>query len=391
MNIVLLSNAMGRGGAEMQIKDYAKLLVRRGHRVAVVSMLPFEEFRDELRDAGVETFSLEMQRGKASAVALTKLVGLLIRLRPDVLHAHMFAAILASRIARAVLEPLRLAGISPPAIIGTSHSPFERATRRYIAYRVTDRFSDLWTNVCQAGVDEHTLRRAVRADKTMCTSNGVDVTHFAPDPLVRRAKRAELGVDDDTFLWLSVGSFRDDQKDYPNLLRAAAQLPSDRAWKIAIAGGGELLGDTRKLAHDLGLGDRVDILGLRSDVRELMQASDAFVLASWFEAMPIVLLEAAACALPCVVTDVGQNRTIVVEGTGLVVPPRDTPALSAAMETMLRIPADERHEIGQRARAHAVAELSLDVVVRAWEARYAEAASSVGRHVELPTPMESSS
>jgi glycosyltransferase involved in cell wall biosynthesis len=389
MNIVLLSNAMGRGGAEIQIKDYAVRLVARGHRVALVSMLPFEDFETELRDAGVETLTLDMQKGKGSAIALARLVSFFIRFRPDVVHAHMFSAILASRLARAALEPLRLAGVAPPAIIGTSHAPFERAPRRYVAYRMTDRFSDLWTNVCQAGVDEHTRRRAVRRDSAIFTSNGIDVEHFTPDASSRAAKRAELGVDDDTFLWLTVGSFRDDQKDYPNLLRAAARLDRDRPWRVVIAGGGVILEDMRALSRELGLSDRVDFLGIRSDVLALMQAADAFVLASWFEAMPIVLLEAAACGLPGVVTDVGQNKSIVIDGAGFVVPPKDDAALAAAMEDMQRAPVEARREMGRVARDHAVREFSLDVVVRAWETRYVETAASRGRRATVGAAVES--
>lgn len=388
MKIVLLSNAMGRGGAEMQIKDYAVRLVARGHAVAVVSMLPFEDFEDELRAGGVETLSLDMTKGKASGVALGRLVAFLLRFRPDVVHAHMFSAILASRVARALLGPFRLAGIEPPAVIGTSHAPFERAERRYLAYRLTDRFSDLWTNVCQAGIDEHARRRAVHKEHALFTSNGIDVDHFRPSPEARSAKRAELGVGDDTFLWLTVGSFRDDQKDYPNLLRAVARLSPEPRFRVAIAGGGVLEAQMKALAVELGVSDRVDFLGLRSDVLALMQASDGFVLASWFEAMPIVLLEAAACGLPGVVTDVGQNAAIVVEGTGFVVPSKDDAALAEGMKRLATCAPDARGEMGRRARAHAVEQFSLDVVVRAWERRYAETARRTGRDVPLPAPLE---
>ena len=374
MNIVLLSNTMGRGGAEMQIKDYALRLVALGHRVLVVSMLPFEDFEAELNAGMVETATLGMSKGKLSAAGLPRLVGALVRFRPDVVHAHMFAAIFASRLARAVLEPLRLAGLKRPVMIGTSHAPFERAPRRYLAYRLTEPFSDLWTNVCREGIVAHERSRAVKPGRGILTTNGIDVQRFRPDAKVRAAKREELGVDADTFLWLSVGSFRDDQKDYPNLLRAAAELGDGRKWRLAIAGGGVLLDEMVTLARELGIAGRVEFLGLRSDVLELMQASDGFVLGSWFEAMPIVLLEAIACGLPCVATDVGQNADIVAAGAGMIVPFRNSSALSAAMQSVQSAAEVELRAMGERARAHAVAAFSLDGVVRGWEARYLELA-----------------
>lgn len=376
MKIVFLSNTMGRGGAEMQIKDYAVRLVKCGHRVLVISMLPFEDFEDDLRQGGVETATLGMEKGRASTTGLSRLVALLVRFRADVVHAHMFAAIVASRVARALLEPLRIAGFKPPVVIGTSHAPFERSPRRYLAYRMTDRMSDLWTNVCQEGIDQHERERAVPRGHGILTMNGIDVARFYPDAAARTAKRTELGLGEATFVWFSAGSFRDDQKDYPNLLDAAAQLDRSRRWCIAIAGGGPLIGEMKARAERLGIADRVMFLGLRSDMLGLMQAADAFVLASWFEAMPIVLLEAGASALPSVVTDVGQNAAIVATGTGYVVPSKNAAALAAAMTTMLDLPGEERVAMGARAREHVADHFSLDAVVRAWEKRYASFAGT---------------
>ena len=370
MNIVFLSNTMGRGGAEMQIKDYAVRLVERGHRVMVISMMPFEEFEDELSAGGVETASLGLGKGKASAGALATLVTTLVRFRPDVVHAHMFSAILAARVARMLFEPLRLAGLQPPIVIGTSHAPFERTRVRYVAYRMTNRLSDLWTNVSRAGIGEHERQRAIPRGKGILTANGIDVSRFRPSSATRSSKRAELGVDEDTFLWLTVGSFRDSHKDYPTLLRAAARLDRGRKWIIAIAGGGLLLEETQALARELKVDDRVRFLGLRSDVLELLQASDAFVLASWSEAMPIVLLESGACALPAVVTDVGESAAIVADGTGFVVPSKSPEALAEGMTKLLEMKPEARAAMGERAREHVTRAFAIDVIVRSWEERY---------------------
>ncbi len=381
MNIAFLSNTMGRGGAEMQIKDYAVRLVRRGHRVVVISMMPFEDFEPELLAAGVETATLDLGKGKASAAALTRLVTVLVRFRPDVVHAHMFSAILASRIARAFLEPLRLLGFKRPVVIGTSHAPFERTSLRYVAYRLSDRLGDLWTNVSRAGIDKHERVRAVPKGAGVLTANGIDVERFRPDPATRETKRAELDLEPETFLWTTVGSFRDDHKDYPTLLRAAARLDRTRPWVIAIAGAGLLLEETQALARELGVADRIRFLGLRADVLQLLQASDAFVLASWSEAMPIVLLESGACALPAVVTNVGESAAIVAEGTGFVVPSKSPEALAEAMTRVLEMPRAHRIAMGDRAREHVTQQFAIDVIVRSWEERYAAMA-----HVALPTP-----
>lgn len=85
----------------------------------------------------------------------------------------------------------------------------------------------------------------------------------------------------------------------------------------------------------------------------------------------MVLLEAAASGLPCVATDAGGVREIVLDGrTGFVVPPGDPAPLAAAMSRLAQMPAEERRRMGTSARAHAVAHFSLDAVVAQWEALY---------------------
>jgi glycosyltransferase involved in cell wall biosynthesis len=371
--VLLMCNTMGRGGAEIQVKDYALRLVRRGHRVLVVSMLPFEAFDDELQAGGVEVASLGMTKGTASPTALVELVRLIRRFRPEVIHAHMFAAILAARTARAILESRRLFGERPPAVIGTAHTLFEASRLRYAAYRLTDPFSDLWTCVCREGVERHEREGAVPRGRGLFTSNGIDVKTFRPNPGARQRKRLELGCDDATFVWLAVGSFWTEAKDYSNVLRAFALASKGKSQptRLVIAGHGTLLDEKKRLAEDLGLGRTVDFLGLRSDVDELMQASDAFVMGSAREAMPLVLLEAGASALPAVVTDVGANADLVLERR-FVVPPKNAEALASAMKMLMSLSDADRRDLGARTREHVAGNYDLEVIVSEWERRYGE-------------------
>jgi glycosyltransferase involved in cell wall biosynthesis len=372
MKISLLSPTCARGGAETQLKELAIRFARRGHQVLLTSMLPFEAFEHELRGAGVRTATLNMRQGQPSASAFLRLIRLLSEFEPHVLHSHMYAAIIAGRAARAALSATRI-GRGVPVVIDTSHAPFEESQLRYLAYRLTARWSDAWTNVCQQGIDRHEREGAVASGAGLLTPNGIDTERFRPDLATRGLTRAELGIDDNTFLFISVGSFRDDKKDYPNLLRAAAQLPSSPSWRIAIAGTGVQLAQTRQMAADLGLADRVSFLGLRTDIPELLQAADAFVLPSWTEAMSIAVLEAASSALPCVVTDVGQNSAMLPPDGGAVVPPKDPRALAKAMDELLQSPADLRMTRGQAARAHVAGRYAFDTIADRWERLYAEA------------------
>jgi len=112
-----------------------------------------------------------------------------------------------------------------------------------------------------------------------------------------------------------------------------------------------------------GRGD-VRFLGHRPDIRELLQAADLAVLPSYREGMPRSLLEAAACGLPLVATDVPGCREIVSNGVnGLLVPPLDSKLLAEAIIELLG-DRERREAMGKRSRAIACELFSQDRVVR---------------------------
>jgi glycosyltransferase involved in cell wall biosynthesis len=118
-----------------------------------------------------------------------------------------------------------------------------------------------------------------------------------------------------------------------------------------IEGGGAYLDALERQASQLGVRDRVRFLGRRDDVPALLAAADALVLPSWQEGLPLVVLEAMAAGVPVVATSVGGTPEAVVDGeTGLLVPPRDVPALTAAIDTLLDDPERARRlgEAGRR-------------------------------------------
>ena len=163
--------------------------------------------------------------------------------------------------------------------------------------------------------------------------NGVDLGKFRPDPALRAPVRAELGVDDDAVVAVMTGRLVA-EKGYPELFRAAARLPHLHLWCI----GSRLASDhADPIGADIGharqaMGPRLKLLGYRADVPRLLAASDLFVLPSHREGMPRSIIEAMACGLPVVATDIRGAREEVVAGeTGLLVGVRDEAALAGAL------------------------------------------------------------
>jgi len=241
-------------------------------------------------------------------------------------------------------------------------------TWREWAYRLTDPLCDVTTQVSQAGLERYVRVKAVPRDKICFIPNGVDVDHFRPDAQVRLRMRAELGLQD-RFAWLAVGRF-EQAKDYPNLLHAFARLSDENA-VLLIAGQGALRERMEALAHELKIAPRVYFLGLRPDIPELMNAADAYVMSSFYEGMPMVLLEAAASGLPIVATAVGGNGEVVLDSrTGFLVSAKDPSVLADAMLRLMRLPEPVRLAMGQAGRAHVEANYSFERIIAQWERLY---------------------
>ena len=143
--------------------------------------------------------------------------------------------------------------------------------------------------------------------------------------------------------------------------------------QLVIAGAGREESQLRQLAIQFGIATRTRFLGFQSDVLPWMQAADAFVLASRWEGLPMSLLEASACGLPAVATDVPGSREIVVHGeTGYLTPADDSLALRGAMMRMMHQAPESRTAMGDAARRRVLEWFSLDTVLDRWEEMYLE-------------------
>ena len=133
-------------------------------------------------------------------------------------------------------------------------------------------------------------------------NNAIDAAAYAYDPEKRAEMRCQLGLTDELVVG-HVGRFNQ-QKNHPFLLEVfAALLKKEPHAVLLLVGGGEDMPKIQAKAQMLGIAERVRFLGVRSDVADLMQAMDVFVFPSLYEGLGIVLVEAQASGLPCVVSD----------------------------------------------------------------------------------------
>ncbi len=362
--VMLLTTSLARGGAETQVALLAAALRERGWAVHVVSLVEPGGLQTELATAGVEVHSLGMKPGRPDPRGAARLAAVLRRVRPTVLHSHMFHANLMGRLARLAF-PI-------PRVISTLHSLAESSRRsadvrwRDRLYRMTDSLADCTVAVCRAVGERHVAARAVRPGKLRVIPNGVDTARFRPDDSRRARTRGALGASRE-FVWLAAGRLMW-KKDYPALLRAAALQPGCALW---IAGTGPLEGELRALARELGV--NASFLGAREDMPDLMNAADALVLSSVVEGLPMVLLEAAASGLPSVATAAGGSDEVVIDAqTGFLTPCGDVEALAHSMARLAALPEEARLEMSRAARAAMMERFDLRMVASQWERLYRE-------------------
>jgi glycosyltransferase involved in cell wall biosynthesis len=367
MRIVYVLTSLGMGGAERLALALGERMADRGHRTAVLVLRPPVA---QQWPTSLEAIHLDVHRSLASFLAgLSQARRFVAAFRPDVIHGHCFHANMMSR----------LLGLSSPrpAVVSTIHNVYEGGWPRMLAYRITDGLSHGSIAVSEAAAERFARLKAVPAGKCSVIVNGVDVREFFPDSQRRLRTRAALGVpnclEESAFLWLAVGRIAP-AKDYPNLLRAFAQVRDvQRGALLYIAGEpfADNLGVLQSLASELNLADSVRWLGLRRDVPSLFDASDGFVLSSAWEGMPLAIAEAMSMEKPVVATAVGGVSELVGDA-GLVVPSHHPGALASAMLDVMQRSREERCALGRAARIRIVQQFSMDANADRWEALYRE-------------------
>ncbi len=363
-HVMFIVSGLERGGAESQLVSLANGLAGRGWRVTVVSYLPFSEasLRSALHEPDVRAVTLGAARGVLKYAGLVRAARVVRRVRPDLLVGFMFHGMMTSR----------LLGQFGGETVGISAIRNERdhpARERLLG--LTHRLADAVTVLSRHMADDLRRRGVIGPSRTHVIPNAVDAAGFEAAQSRDRTRR-DLGVADGRFVWLAAGRLHP-QKDYPNLLRAFAKVARRRPEaSLMIAGAGPLEDQVRSLTRQLGLSERVSMLGLRTDLPDLFSAADGLVLSSAWEGMPVVVLEAMAARRPVAATAVGAVPELIADGeTGTLAPPGDHRALADGMVRLMELPPEARSAFVGRAYDRVRTEFSPEGVLDRWEALFA--------------------
>ena len=378
MKIVHAIARLNVGGAALAVLELAAGQKRRGHEVLVVAgTIPageasMESVAAELELPYLHLPSLQREISPTADVATVRALRRIVRTRrPDVLHTHTAKAGTTGRIAA-----VAAGGRRPRAIVHTYHGHVLTGyfdTRRERVYRGIERVlshtSGALIAVSAEVRDDLVQLKIAPLEKFTVIPYGFDFNRrLGSSPLSRHAKRADLGVGEQSFVVGWAGRLTEIKRPF-DLIRAISAVD---AAILVLAGDGELRNSAEALAKELGVANRVRFLGYVSDMGSWYSAFDAFLLVSENEGTPVVAIEALAAGVPVVATDAGGTRTVVDDGeTGFVLPVGDIPGLASAL-ARLRDHEELRTRFAAAGRTRMRERFSVDRMVDDVDALYAK-------------------
>jgi glycosyltransferase involved in cell wall biosynthesis len=365
-SILYFTNSRLWGGVEEHICGLLRNLSPQLFRLHLVcDPAIYERFRAASPgEVEITPLAFSSPRHVAAAIRFARLLG---KGQFQIVHSHMFwSSLFASPIAWACGVPI---------IVETLHGTEAWRTgwkANCIVDRATTRFLSRYVAVCESDARFLRNKKHVPAKKITIIHNGVDTRHFAIPPQSRDAIRHRLGFTEADSVLIMVARLHPG-KGHRVLLDAMRQLlHSHPNLKLVCLGEGEGEPELRAKCESLGLAHCVRLAGYQENVPEWLAAADINVLPSFYEGLPLTILEAMASGLATVASNVGGIPEAIEDGvSGLLVPPGDPHRLAQALSFLLRDGA-ARVRIGQAAQARVLRHFLLEQQVRGTKKMYLE-------------------
>ena len=316
-------------------KDFIHHLIREGHTVDIATNEKDYPVPAIYQELGCKVYHIDTSRSPFSignVKAIKQLKKIVSGGGYDLVHCHTPIAAACTRIA---CRGARKRGVR---VLYTAHgfhfykgAPKKNWLVFYPVEKLCARMTDVLITINRE--DFAFAKRKLKAKRVEYIPGvGIDPERFLPTEK-SLLKRNEIGVPENAKLLLSVGELNRN-KNHEKVLRAIAELGRDDV-HYAIAGKGALANELTGLAEELGIAERVHILGYRDDVAELYGAADLFVHPSYREGLPVAVIEAMAAGLPVVASRIRGNKDLITDDGGRLVCPCNAHGFAEAIGELL--------------------------------------------------------
>lgn len=344
-NILFITSAMCKGGAETQLVKLALFLKSLNFNILIISLKPINEFTIDYEKAGIPVVFLKSWRLNP-VNNCCQLYDLTKAFKPDLVIAFMFISIIFARLLKKVLPFKLISTIRIGVIPG----------KWYVPFKLTSGLDDLVVYNSQASKINFESKRIVK-------SRGIVIRNAIQLP--KLGDKFLKSFPNGKFIWICIAHFRWN-KDYTTLFKAISKLKG-RNFRVDIIGEYDKQNNPFRLINQLEIQDHVNLLGFKQNAADYLKYADAFVLSSHSEGMPNALLEAMAYSKPVVVTNIECNAEVVQNsGCGLLSKLENEQDLAEQMLIMMKMTPEERSGLGTKGRLYIQNNFAEDDIMKDW-------------------------
>ncbi|MDR1782647.1 MAG: glycosyltransferase [Dysgonamonadaceae bacterium] len=323
MRVLQIINSLDIGGAEKLLVDSIPRYIQKGIDMELLLLNGNETyFYRQLKAKGVVIHSLT--KGSIKKIYNPLLIFRLIPFlrKYDIIHVHLFPALYWVALAK-------LLSFSKIQFIFTEHNTNNRRMEKGGIWRVIDKITySRYNKIISVSEKVNTRIQnhlSITQAKFAVINNGINLSVFISSPDIIDKKNIKI---------IQIAGFRE-QKDQPTLIRAMQHLSENFA--LLLIGDGETRKESEELTKELRLSDRVQFLGIRSDIPQLLQTADIVVISSNWEGFCLAAVEGMATGKPVVASDVDGLKQ-VVEGAGLLFEKGNEQDLAAKISSLIDDP-----------------------------------------------------
>lgn len=327
--IVHIISGLWTGGTEKALVKLLRYWDKDVFRHAVIAFAD-GELKQDFLELGIKPIVLRQKRWY-DLKFLFQLLVIIRNLKPHIIHCRnaSHVVIYGNIVAKILNLPLVVSVHGHPDFL--TDNPFIKRL-----WYVIQKRSHKIVTVSNSLKDILIRKGKIRPDKITVIHNGIDLADIKHDPIVKQKLKQELGINDSDQIIGCVGNLRS-VKGHRYLIQSMPlileRFPNAR---LILVGDGPLRSELEQLAEKFRVREKTVFLGYRTDIPELMNIFDIFVLPSLSEGLSNVLLEAMAASKPVVATNVGGNPEVVENyKTGILIPPKNPVMLAQAVNDLL--------------------------------------------------------
>ena len=356
------------GGLENGIVNLINHMPEDAYRHAIISMTEITDFRQRIQRDDVEFIALKKKPGH-SLWLYPKLYRLFKELKPAIVHTRNLGALELAVPAWAAGVPSRIHGEH-----GRDVGDLDGSSKKYQWVRRLYRPFVTYYIALSRDLEQY-LTQVVGMARSRVAQiyNGVDAERFSP-ALQRQPIEGCPFVDANEWLIGTVGRMQTvkNQVDLAKAFALALQIEPELKplLRLVMVGGGPLREEALAILEQAGCAENAWLPGERSDVPDILRGLDCFVLPSLAEGISNTILEAMACGLPVIATDVGGNGELIEAGkTGVLVPVGDVPAMAREIVALAK-QREKARVMGLEGRKRVEQTFSMTAMVKQYQELY---------------------